>query len=471
MRKRLLFCLTLAAVLLSITACGKKEEKTALETFESEQTDVTATNDNGISDAPEEIDATDDTSAKPEEVAKKVLNIYAPDTNFRYLFNKYYVKSEPAVLEDVTVNWIIPDGIYQDALDEALSKQSTASADDKVDLFLIDPEYMAKYTDSLLTLDISTIGAAPSSSMYEYTVQVASDSNGVVKGFTYRIDPEVLIYRRSIAKAVIGTDDPTEVQASLDTWEQFAEVAKKAKSAGYYMMAGYDATYSIACNNLDTPWVSGTTVTIPNSISNWLSYTRDLVLDGSCLNVNSWDNKVFEQMSDSGKTMCYFGAPWYYALNMYTAYDEETGSNGDWAICKAPQSSFWSNYWILVASSTDDGELIADIAKFFTENEDMCKTLATKEGILPNNKKVNEALSNDMSLNNTFLGGQNPIGVLSAAAEDIQYTNHTSYDFMLQIGLQNDFDAFFSGELTKMDVYDNFKEYLEHAYSNLSFAD
>ena len=100
----------------------------------------------------------------------KVVNIYVWNNEFQRKFNAYYpsvskTSNDLSVtyLEDGTeVHWIInpnQDGVYQQKLDEALIKQSSASADEKIDLFLAEADYIMKYTDP----DVSA--AAPISSL------------------------------------------------------------------------------------------------------------------------------------------------------------------------------------------------------------------------------------------------------------------------------------------------------------------
>ena len=109
-------------------------------------------------------------------------------------------------------------------------------------MFLAEADYILKYTDSDYTQDIQALGVTDFSNTYEYTVQAASDSNGTVKGVSFQCCPSALIYRRSIAKDVLGTDDPAEVQAKLDSWDKFNAVAADAKAKGYYMTASESAT-------------------------------------------------------------------------------------------------------------------------------------------------------------------------------------------------------------------------------------
>ena len=142
-----------------------------------------------------------------EEAAEgKVFNIYAWNEEFKGFFEKYYT-----VPEGVTVNWIITpsdNGAYQQKLDQALLSQADAAADDKVDMFLAESDYIQKYAESDFTQDITKLGVTDFSNAYKYTVQAASDENGVVKGVSFQCCPSALIYRRSIAKDVLGTDDP-----------------------------------------------------------------------------------------------------------------------------------------------------------------------------------------------------------------------------------------------------------------------
>ncbi|MBQ7061459.1 MAG: carbohydrate ABC transporter substrate-binding protein, partial [Clostridia bacterium] len=118
-------------------------------------------------------------TTKPSDQPKeqgKVFNIYAWNEEFKGFFEKYYT-----VPEGVTVNWIInpsDNGVYQQKLDEALLNQENAAADDKIDMFLAEADYIGKYVDSDYTMDISKIGFKNASTQYEYTIKAASDSKG-----------------------------------------------------------------------------------------------------------------------------------------------------------------------------------------------------------------------------------------------------------------------------------------------------
>ena len=127
------------------------------------------------------------TAAFADEPEGKVFNIYAWNEEFKGFFEKYYT-----VPEGVTVNWVIvpsDNGAYQDALDAALINQADAKDDDKIDLFLAEADYILKYVDSDFTQDVQALGVNDFSNAYKYTVQAATDANGVVKGVSFQCCP------------------------------------------------------------------------------------------------------------------------------------------------------------------------------------------------------------------------------------------------------------------------------------------
>ena len=301
----------------------------------------------------------------------KVFNIYAWNEEFKGFFEKYYT-----VPEGVTVNWIITpsdNGAYQQKLDEALKAQSGAAADDKVDMFLAEADYILKYVDSDATQDVQALGVTDFSNTYAYTVQAASDADGVVKGVSFQCCPSALIYRRSIAKDVLGTDDPAEVQAALDSWDKFNAVAADAKAKGYYMTASFAETYRPFSNNCTSPWVDAEgNLQFDPQIEAWIAQTEDFVNNGYTLTAGIWDDEKNVQMFADGKTMCFFGPAWYFNFCMGNAMDPEKGCSGDWAICEGPAAHFGGGTWLLAPAGTDNPTMLADIMNTFINDEEVC---------------------------------------------------------------------------------------------------
>ena len=222
-----------------------------------------------------------------------VLNVWCWNDEFQSRFNAYYPevkevaedKSTTTLNDGTIVKWTInpnADNNYQNKLDEALLSQESAADDDKIDMFLIEADYALKYVDSPYTLDVrADIGLTDDelAGQYKYTQDIAT-ADGVLKGVTWQATPGLFAYRRSIAKDVLGTDDPAEVQTYLSDWDKFNEVAAKAAEKGYKMLSGYDDSYRTFSNNVSAPWVDGTTVKVDANIMKWVEQTKEFTDKG-----------------------------------------------------------------------------------------------------------------------------------------------------------------------------------------------
>jgi len=471
MKKRITSALLASAVILSVAGCGGNTTP-ASTTAAPAATDAPATEAAATDAAATEAAATEAAAteaAAPAADEGDTFNIYAWNEEFKGFFEKYMPGYDAAAqtLDGVKVVWTInpsDDGVYQDKLDQALQANASASAADKVDMFLAEADYILKYTDSDFTMDIANLGVNQVDTEYQYTVSAASDSNGKIKGVSFQCCPSALIYRRSIAKDVLGTDDPDEVQAQLDSWDKFDATAAKAKELGYYMTAAYAETYRVFSNNATTPWVTGGQLAIPDAINQWIDQADTYLKNGYTLTSGIWGDEKNAQMFKDGKTMCFFGPAWYFNFCMGNAQDPEKGCSGDWAICKGPQGHFWGGTWILAATGTDNPSLVADVMRAFTENEEVCENLIVNEGQFTNNKKVNEKFANDPSFGSDFLGGQNATAVFCGMTDSIVWANATIYDQLLNEGLQTYILDYYQGTCDKETALANFYAYVNEKY-------
>ena len=396
------------------------------------------------------------------EETGKVLKFYAWNEEFKGFFEKYYT-----LPEGVTVEWVIvpsDNGGYQDKLDTDLLDENA-----QVDMFLAEADYIQKYADSDYTADITAAGVTDFSNAYEYTVKAASDANGVVKGVSFQCCPSALIYRRSIAKDVLGTDDPAEVQSKLDSWEKFNAVAAEAKAKGYYMTASFAETYRPFSNNCTTAWVDeNNNLVFDEQINAWIAQTEEFVKNEYTLTAGIWDQEKNDQMFADGKTMCFFGPAWYFNFCMGNAQDPEKGCVGDWAICEGPAAHFWGGTWLMMPAGTENADIVADIMNAFINNEEVCTALVANEAQFSNNKAVNAKFAADENYGSEFLGGQNDVAVFAAMTDNIKWENHTIYDQLLNEGLQTYLQEYFKGNVaTKEEALQNFYKHVNEKYPDI----
>lgn len=422
-----------------------------------------------------------------------VFHIYCWNDEFEGFFNKYVSDEknndnpeETHHLDGKVVKWtrqVSDGGKYQQDLDVALKNNANAKKSDKVDMFLAEADYILKYTDTTVTKDVKQIGVTDFSKTYKYTVDAASDSKGVVKGVSFQCCPAGLIYRRSIAKALFGTDDPAKVQEKVSDWSKFDTVAAQAKEKGYLITASYADTYRVFSNNADSAWVDAEgNVKMPEVVKTWMTQAETYVKNGYTKTDGLWDAGKTAEFKNDGKAFCTFGPAWYYNFSMGTAMGSGTASSapkktddgnswGDWAVIQGPQSFFWGGTWMLAATGGDDDELVAKTMNAFLNNDEICEKLVKDEGQFSNNKTVNEKVANEYEAakkGNLFLGGQNDTKIWVDMADSIKFQNNTIYDQQCNEGLQTAYVKYLKKELsTKDEAIKDFYSSLRTAFPNL----
>ena len=409
----------------------------------------------------------------------KVFKIACWNEEFRGFFNKYTsdegkkLLAEGKVMDTATAQATksgfhldgIPvvftetpsaDGAYQKALDAALDNQANAKADDKIDMFLAEADYILKYADDESTMDIKGLGVKDMSNTYKYTVQAASDRNGLVKGVSFQCCPSGMIYNRTIAKAVLGTDDPVEVQKRVSDWDKFAALGDSMKNAGYYLTACDMETYRVFSNNASTPWVNDKNeLSIPDTVKSWMKQAKNFVDKGYAPTggiKGVWsDTKTatIAETSESKKAFACFGPAWYYNFCMGSS------KSGDWALCKGPQAHFWGGTWLLAATGSDNTDLVAKVMNQYINDEATMKNLVENENQFTNNKAYNEKVAKG-DRHNAFLGGQNDTAIFVDLAKDIKFENVTIYDQYCNEGFQEKYEEYLEGTVTEETAINNF---------------
>ena len=417
-------------------------------------------------------------AAKKKAAEGKVLNIYCWNEEFQSRFNDYYASKLPS---DIKVNWIITpsqDNAYQDKLDEALLRQDKAKADEKIDLFLVEADYALKYVDTKYTLNVKKdIGLtdADLAQQYKYTKDIMTDSKGNLKGVSWQACPGGFIYRRSIAKAVLGTDDPEEVGKALSDWDKFDEVAAKAKAKGYFMLSGFDDAFRVFSDNVTTPWVDASgKIQIDPQIQRWIDQTKTYTDNGYNNKANLWSAESFQGAGKNGKVFGYFGPAWFldFCLAPATLDDPNgaqavgNGSYGDWAFCKGPQGFSWGGTWICGAAGSDNVELIKDIMKTLTVDPTTMVKIAKEAGDFTNNEKAMAEVANS-SYKNPFLGGQNHMAFFLDSAKSIDKSKISMYDQTMSEKIQSAMADYFNGKVDEATAWENFYKSVMEKHPNL----
>ena len=381
-----------------------------------------------------------------ETTEGKVLNIYCWNEEFKTRITDHYagyeeVDATHGKIGDIDVVWNITpnaDNAYQNNLDETLLKQETAAADEKIDIFLVEADYALKYVDTPYAMAIADLGItdADLANQYQYTKDIVTDSNGVLKGLSWQGCPGALFYNREAAKAILGSDDAATVQAAVADWDTFTATAEKAKAAGYQMVSSVNDTYRTYSNNVTSKWVED---------------SKKLVDAGAAGTHALWSDDWSAGFFPTGKVFCYFGPAWLINFSMSADVEGSIGYNGGWGITEGPQGFYWGGTWICAAAGTDNVATIKDIMLQMTTNEEVMKGIVVKDDDFVNNKPAMEAMAADTSYSSKILGGVNPLAIYCAGAGSIDLSNISAYDQACNEEFQNAMKNYFEGNATLDD--------------------
>ena len=414
----------------------------------------------------------------------KVINIYSWNDEFRQRLEAVYPEVQETskdgtvtTLKDGTeIHWIInpnQDGVYQQKLDEALMNQADASADDKVDIFLSETDYVYKYTDAEadVAMSLTDLGIDPDKDLadqYDFTRVTASDADGVQRGSTWQCCPGLLVYRRDIAKDVFGTDDPAEVGEKMKDWDTAKATAEELKAKGYYTFASYADTFRLYGNSISQPWVEdgSTTINVDPQIMNWIKDSKEW-LDAGYLNKTvkgQWNDDWNKCMGSESKVFAFLFPAWGIDFTLSPNWD---GDNGEWAVTNPPQEYNWGGSYIHAATGTDNPERAKDIILALTGNKDNLLKISKDYSDFTNTKSGMQEAATDDNFASEFLGGQNPFEYFAPVAENIKMAPLSAYDQGCVELIQNAFSDYFQAQVDFDKAKANFETAIKERYPEI----
>lgn len=415
----------------------------------------------------------------------KVINIYCWNNEFKERVEAIYPEvaetskdGTVTTLKDGTeIHWIVnpnQDGVYQQKLDEALFNQANAAADEKVDIFLSETDYVNKYTDAEadVAMPLVDLGIDPETDLadqYDFTKFTASDVNGVQRGSTWQCCPGLLVYRRDIAKDVFGTDDPEEIGKKVKDWETIEATARELSAKGYFTFASYADTFRLYGNSIEEPWVkSGENVIhVDQKIMEWVENSKKW-LDAGYLDKTikgQWNADWNQAMGSSSKVFAFLFPAWGIDFTLKPNWD---GEKGVWAVTNPPQEYNWGGSYIHACKGTDNPQHVKDIILALTADKENLLKLSKKFSEFTNTQSsMQEAAKDDENFSSEFLGGQNAYGYFSPIAENIVIAPLSAYDQGCVELIQNTFSDYLQGQVDFDKAKSNFETAILERYPEI----
>lgn len=416
----------------------------------------------------------------------KVINIYSWNNEFKERVEAVY--SEVAetskdgtvtTLKDGTeIHWIInpnQDGVYQQKLDEALLKQADADADDKVDIFLSETDYVNKYTDADadVAMPLKDLGIDPETDLadqYAFTKVTASDVNGTQRGSTWQCCPGLLVYRRDIARDVFGTDDPEAVGEKVKDWDTMKATAAELKAKGYFTFASYADTFRLYGNSIAEPWVKAgeNVIRVDQQIMNWISDSKEW-LDAGYLDKTvkgQWNADWNQAMGSSSQVFAFLFPAWGIDFTLKPNWDGETGM---WGVTNPPQEYNWGGSYVHACTGTDNPQHVKDIILAVTaDKENLLKISRDFSDFTNTQTSMQAAAKDDANFSSEFLGGQNAFKYFAPVAENIVIAPLSPYDQGCVELIQNSFSDYLQGQVDFDRAKANFETAIIERYPEIT---
>lgn len=434
----------------------------------------------GSGEAAGGTEATGDQAGGDAASGKEVINLWAFTDEVPGMVQKYLDTHPDFPYEVKTTIIATTDGAYQPALDQALA----AGGEDAPDMYCAEAAFILKYAQGdassyaapYADLGIDVENAIANADIAQYTIDIGTNKNGELVALGYQATGGAFIYRRSVAIATWGTDDPAVVAEKIGggsgSWDQFFAAAEELKAKGYGIISGDGDLWHAVENSSDTGWIVDGKLNIDPKREAFLDLSKTLKDNGYHNDTQDWQDAWFADMKGEGEkeVLGFFGPAWLinYTLAPNCGDDENTaereGTYGDWAVCEPPIGFFWGGTWVLANTNSDKKEAVGDIIEWITLD-------ATEEGL--QYKWANGTLNGEggtkdavasgtvMSISNgelEFLGGQNMFDVFIPANSYANGKNLTQYDETINTYWRDQVRAYTAGEKTREQAIADFKQ-------------
>jgi hypothetical protein len=286
----------------------------------------------------------------------------------------YYMNLNPDFASEYTVKCCVlsTSNGYTDLLDNGLEYGGSDGPDiyvvEGADVMEYSQGNMCNYAMSYEDLGIDIDSEIAAADIAQYTVDIGTNPNGEVVALGYQATGGAMIYRRSIAQDVFGTDDPDEISAifggGTGSWDAFWDAADVLKDNGVAVVSGTGDIWQVIYGSTDS-WIKDGSLDTSSDRYEFFDMAYDLYDGGYTNNTGSWTEEWYDDMNGTGErpVFAFFGPAWLMnyvmAPNCYDTY-------GDWAVCTPPVGFMWGGSWVFASANTDQADGVRDLIYWIT---------------------------------------------------------------------------------------------------------
>lgn len=442
MLKKLAAIVLMLVLVFSLAACDGEKEVTPPESSAKAPVDTKT-----------DVTSAEETEAPPE-VLSGTLEIWSSGEELgRFIegFSKVY----PEVTVNITV---VPNEDFIAKLTPTLAGGQGAP-----DIFTGESNYVKYLVESGYWDDLR---AAPynadTSDVWNYIVTVGTDSAGVLRALSWQASPGSIMYRRDMARDVLGSDDPEAVGAMLTDDAGMLEVAAKLKAEGIKMFASWQDIFNMQFSNREQPWVVDETLIIDDSMITFMDTAKAIVDGGYDLGVDPWAPEWIAAV-ESDDTFCYVLPSWGY---QFVVKPGAVNTSGQWAMCQGPVPYVKGGTWLGIYKDSPNKDLAWAFLSYCCLDSAAQEAYAAEYGEYVSLKSANNALAEGEG--EAVLGGQNHFAFYNDQMEKLPADLMTGYDGTINNAFLAATKNYATGAMTKDEAIAQFKEDVANAYPDLT---
>ena len=375
---------------------------------------------------------------------------------------QYQIEAFEKAYPNVTVNYTMIGTDYDTKMQTIVDNRTEGP-----DVFYADVKTVKNYIESdaweTLTDDPYNIDVSDSE---DYTVKIASDSEGNVKALSYQATPGGFWYKRDLAKKYLGTDDPDEISEMLSTTEGMLDVAEKLKEGSNgetHMFASYKDLWQFANYGMrSVAWVDGNKFQMDDYIPEFFDLAKTVRDNDYDAKIDTWSEAWYASCADDS-VFGYAEPTWGLQYVIQTGAPD---SEGNWGIASMPAAYFNGGSYLGIYQESQNKELAAEYVKFVCTNKDFLTQYANDKGDDTSLKSVNKEIA-DSGYEESWCAGQNTFKFFSDQMDKINTDIVTKYDDTIGNLMLNNVDLYLNGQLDKDAAIAQFKDDVASNYRRL----
>ena len=402
----------------------------------------------------------------------KTLSIWSWDTSIQDRIKDYLPSYKDGKIGDVKVEFNIQSDndkiIYQQKLDEAIEAQKNGG-EAQVDLFCAERDFAGKYAMAArdAAYAVEQIGITEDDIAKTAGNALKKDENGKVRGINLEGNAAGMIFKKSIAKDALGTDDPTEVQNMCSSWDGMKEVGEKLKAKGYFLHQTPDDMQRAFIMSDETPFGENDTLTVTPGMDAWIDYAKDCCDKGyvAVPGAQMFGDEYMSGFGKKGKTFSYAFVNWF---NGWPLPGNADDAKGDWCLIAGPQPFSWGGTFMFAANGTDNADLCKEVITGLATDAANLENWA-KDGNYTSNSEVNAKFGGKPA-ESGFYSNEDYFGTLDElAALDTTQGGGSAYDSECVEKAWPIFADYFSGkESDKAACVSKWQDEVIKTWANLS---